>query len=82
MPAEIKDIKQFLEYARRADVKAATIKKNVGGATKFKIRGSRHLYTLSIKDKEKARKLIHSLPPNLTTSTISKKANKKQRYSA
>ena len=33
--------------------------------TKFKVRCSRYLYTLVIKDKEKADKLKQSLPPGI-----------------
>ncbi|KAA8903076.1 hypothetical protein TRICI_005763 [Trichomonascus ciferrii] len=73
---EVKDIKYFIELARRKDVKSAAIKKN-GAVTKFKVRGSKNLYTLAVKDNDKAKKLIHSLPPNLKTTTITKKVPKK-----
>lgn len=76
MAQEIKDIKKFIELARRKDVKSAIVKKNTT-STKFKVRGSRHLYTLVLKDKEKAQKLIHSLPPNLTRTEITNKVPKK-----
>ncbi|CAN6674969.1 large ribosomal subunit protein eL38 [Trichomonascus vanleenenianus] len=76
MPKEITDIKEFLETARRAGVKSASVKKN-GKETKFKIRASRKLYTLVVKDQDKAKKLIHSLPPGLKTTEISKKVVKK-----
>uniref|UniRef100_A0A060TIU8 Large ribosomal subunit protein eL38 n=1 Tax=Blastobotrys adeninivorans TaxID=409370 RepID=A0A060TIU8_BLAAD len=76
MAQEIKDIKKFIELARRKDVKSAIVKKNAT-STKFKVRGSRHLYTLVLKDKEKAQKLIHSLPPNLTRTEITTKVPKK-----
>ena len=33
------------------------------GATKFKVRCSRYLYTLTVKDSDKADKLKQSLPP-------------------
>ena len=46
---------------------AARIKKNkkIGGSaqTKFKVRCHRHLYTLVLKDSDKAEKLKQSLPP-------------------
>jgi large subunit ribosomal protein L38e len=35
------------------------------GATKFKVRCARHLYTLVVADGEKAAKLKQSLPPGL-----------------
>lgn len=43
---------------------AARIKKStVSGQTKFKVRCHRYLYTLVLKDSEKAEKLKQSLPP-------------------
>jgi len=69
MPKEIHDIKHFLEIARRKDAKSARIKKN-GDQVKFKVRCSRYLYTLVIKDAEKADKLRQSLPPGLTVKDI------------
>ncbi|CAF0738657.1 unnamed protein product [Didymodactylos carnosus] len=70
MPKEIKDIKDFLIFARRKDAKSVTIKRNPehgtrSGNTKFKIRCSRYLYTLIVSDKEKAEKVKQSLPPGL-----------------
>ncbi|XP_046660995.1 60S ribosomal protein L38 isoform X1 [Homalodisca vitripennis] len=62
MPREIKEIKDFLLKARRKDAKSVKIKKNPEN-TKFKVRCSRFLYTLVIRDKEKAEKLKQSLPP-------------------
>jgi large subunit ribosomal protein L38e len=42
--------------------------------TKFKVRCTRYLYTLSLDDPEKAEKLKHSLPPgtylNISTSSM------------
>ncbi|KAH9925962.1 ribosomal L38e protein family-domain-containing protein [Fomitopsis serialis] len=69
MPKEIRDIKQFIDIARRKDASAARIKKiapRVAGGktrTKFKIRCTRYLYTLALDDPEKAEKLKASLPP-------------------
>jgi hypothetical protein len=42
---------------------AARIKKNRPNQTKFKVRCQRHLYTLVLKDADKAEKLKQSLPP-------------------
>eukprot|EP00286_Rhodomonas_abbreviata_P023616 CAMPEP_0181315960 /NCGR_PEP_ID=MMETSP1101-20121128/15645_1 /TAXON_ID=46948 /ORGANISM="Rhodomonas abbreviata, Strain Caron Lab Isolate" /LENGTH=69 /DNA_ID=CAMNT_0023423185 /DNA_START=55 /DNA_END=264 /DNA_ORIENTATION=+ len=64
MPKEITDIKDFLTKARRKDAASVKIKKS-NRNTKFKIRCSRFLYTLKVDDKEKADKLILSLPPGL-----------------
>ncbi|SCU82349.1 LADA_0C04632g1_1 [Lachancea dasiensis] len=78
MAREITDIKEFLELARRADVKTATVKinKKLNKAgkpfrqTKFKVRGSRYLYTLIVNDAGKAKKLIQSLPPTLKVNKL------------
>ncbi|XP_044234017.2 60S ribosomal protein L38-like [Ursus arctos] len=64
MPHKIKEIKDFLLTARRKDAKSIKIKKNKD-RVKFKVRCSRYLYTLVIRDKEKAEKRKHSLPPGL-----------------
>ncbi|KPV72625.1 uncharacterized protein RHOBADRAFT_17815, partial [Rhodotorula graminis WP1] len=70
-PAEVKEIKTFLEYARRKDARQVTIKKSLArngkvGATKtkFKLRCSKYLYTFQLADAEKAEKLRQSLPPS------------------
>lgn len=88
MPSEVADIKQFLEIARRKDASSAKIKKSskkVHGATgkdavqqhiKFKIRCNRFLYTLVLKDSDKADKLKQSLPPNMHVSEIGSKSKK------
>ena len=63
-PREIKEIKDFLLTARRKDAKSVRIKKNsTKGITKFKVRCSKYLYTLSVQDSDKADKLKQSLPP-------------------
>ena len=69
MPKEITDIRDFLQKARRRDAKAVTIK-TTRGMTKFKIRCSRYLYTLSVTDQEKAEKLTQSLPPGLARKDL------------
>ncbi|CAI4210298.1 hypothetical protein SAPIO_CDS10490 [Scedosporium apiospermum] len=77
MPREIADIKQFIEICRRKDASSAVIKRNKkSGQAKFKVRCQRFLYTLSIKDSEKAEKLKSSLPPNLQVTEIGKKDGK------
>lgn len=42
---------------------AARVKKNADKQIKFKVRCSRELYTLVLKDSDKAEKLKQSLPP-------------------
>jgi hypothetical protein len=67
-----------LELTRRADVTSASIKVNkkvnakgkVVKQTKFKVRGSRYLYTLIVADEDKAKKLQQALPSNLDVTQI------------
>ncbi|WYZ38556.1 hypothetical protein EsH8_III_000470 [Colletotrichum jinshuiense] len=74
MPKEIGDIKQFIEIARRTDASSARIKRNrKNSQIKFKVRCQRHLYTLVLKDSEKAEKLKQSLPPQLQIKDVPKK---------
>ncbi|KAL8307968.1 hypothetical protein RB597_000681 [Gaeumannomyces tritici] len=77
MPREVADIKKFIEICRRKDASSARIKKNKkSNQVKFKVRCQTHLYTLILKDAEKAEKLKQSLPPNLTVIEVSKKEKK------
>ena len=79
-PKEIKEIRDFLQTARRKDARSVKImtrvskSKGVPSVTKFKIRCSKYLYTLVIKDEEKAQKLKQSLPPGLQRQDLGKKA--------
>jgi len=83
MPKEIRDIKEFIDIARRKDASAARIKKiapRVAGGktrTKFKIRCTRYLYTLALDDPEKAEKLKASLPPGLNIVEVDGTPKKK-----
>ncbi|KIM76860.1 hypothetical protein PILCRDRAFT_825839 [Piloderma croceum F 1598] len=82
MPKEIRDIKKFIEITQRKDASQARIKKiapktpNGKQKTKFKVRCSRYLYTLSLDDPEKAEKLQQSLPPGLAIMEIGKTTKK------
>ncbi|XP_037794994.1 60S ribosomal protein L38-like, partial [Penaeus monodon] len=64
MPRQIMEIKDFLLTARRKDARSVRIKKNKHNV-KFKVRCSRFLYTLVIRDREKAEKLKQSLLPQV-----------------
>ncbi|KAK4966101.1 60S ribosomal protein L38 [Elasticomyces elasticus] len=80
MPSEVSDIKQFIEICRRKDASSARIKKSRGtNAIKFKVRCHRYLYTLVLKDADKAEKLKQSLPPGLTITDVPKKNAKGKR---
>ncbi|KAJ3064412.1 60S ribosomal protein L38 [Podochytrium sp. JEL0797] len=73
LPKQITEIKEFLLTARRKDAKSIKIKKN-GNQYKFKVRCSKYLYTLSVADADKAKKLRQSLPPTLQLIDLDKKA--------
>ncbi|KAF5524474.1 60S ribosomal protein L38 [Colletotrichum aenigma] len=83
MPQEIGDIKKFIEIARRKDASSARIKRNRKSTQiKFKVRCQRHLYTLVLKDNDKAEKLKQSLPPQLQIKDVPKKNPKGGKASA
>merc|ERR1712141_765922 len=65
MPREIKDIKTFLVTSGRKDARSVKIMRMRDGSTKFKVRCSRYLYTLTVAEKEKAERLRSALPPGL-----------------
>ncbi|OMJ11633.1 60S ribosomal protein L38 [Smittium culicis] len=69
MAKKIESIKNFLEVSRRKDARSVKIKVNTD-KTKFKVRCSKYLYTLSVKDSKKAEKLRQSLPPGLSVTDI------------
>ncbi|EEA22835.1 60S ribosomal protein L38 [Talaromyces marneffei ATCC 18224] len=78
MPSEVSDIKQFIEICRRKDASSARIKRSTKTTqTKFKVRCNRFLYTLVLKDSDKADKLKQSLPPALKIVDVSKGSKKK-----
>ncbi|KAI5298357.1 60S ribosomal protein L38 [Ascosphaera atra] len=77
MPSEVSDIKQFIEISRRKDASSARIKRNrKSNQIKFKVRCNRFLYTLVVRDTEKADKLKQSLPPSLKITEVSKAQKK------
>ncbi|KAK2766723.1 60S ribosomal protein L38 [Arachnomyces sp. PD_36] len=79
MPSEVSDIKQFIEICRRSDASSARIKRNrKNQQVKFKVRCQRYLYTLILKDSDKADKLKQSLPPVLKIADVSKGGPKKK----
>lgn len=62
-PKQVEDIKTFLTLVRRADAKSVAIKK-AQRQMKFKLRTSKYLLTLVVKDLAKANKLKSSFPPS------------------
>eukprot|EP00828_Plagiopyla_frontata_P048464 TRINITY_DN929_c0_g2_i2.p3 TRINITY_DN929_c0_g2~~TRINITY_DN929_c0_g2_i2.p3 ORF type:complete len:123 (+),score=31.34 TRINITY_DN929_c0_g2_i2:77-445(+) len=91
MPKEITDIRKFLqltkEEQKQTNAKIAPKKKVLyikygKRATKFKLRGARYLYTCKIQEKEKAQKLLSTLPSTLQKVEIKSKKiakNKKKK---
>mmetsp|Transcript_8595 Transcript_8595/g.12671 ORF Transcript_8595/g.12671 Transcript_8595/m.12671 type:complete len:81 (+) Transcript_8595:40-282(+) len=77
MPKQIFEIKDFLLKARRRDAKSVTVKvnqsKNKNRTTKFKLRTTKYLYTLVVRDAQKAKKIKNSFPPELNVDVIQKK---------
>ena len=75
MPKEIKDLKEFIKIMRREQkhlpqADRITIKKNKkSNITKFKLRTPKYLLTLKVDDKNKAEKIMQSIPPNLKKET-------------
>ncbi|CAD0081554.1 unnamed protein product [Aureobasidium vineae] len=82
MPSQVLDIKQFIEICRRKDASCAfsvNWSKTSAQQIKFKVRCNRYLYTLVLKDQDKAEKLKQSLPPGLTITDAPKKNQKGKR---
>ena len=92
MPKEVKDIKQFLKYAANEKKSSASgpkkpannkvlIIKQGKKITKFKLRGTSYLYTFKTEDKEKAKRLIQTLPHGIKRTEIGSKKvlNKKKK---
>jgi large subunit ribosomal protein L38e len=79
MPREIKDLKEFLNICSRKDARCVKVKKN-GGATKFKVRCSKFLYSLVVNDKKKADRIQKSIHPNVKKIAVT--SHKKRRSAA
>lgn len=60
-PKESKDIRAFVQLVRREDAKSIKVKENED-CTKFKLRLSKYLYTLAVRDAAKAAQLAKTLP--------------------
>lgn len=78
MPKQLFEIKDFLLTARRKDATKVTIKRNLKAKrknTKFKLRTKQYLYTLVVRNKEKADKIEQSLPVDLEKVYVPKQTD-------
>lgn len=64
-PIQQRSVSIKADRADSIDIVAGHIKRNSHNQIKFKVRCSRFLYTLVLKDSEKADKLKQSLPPGM-----------------
>ena len=69
MPKQLTNVKDFLLATHRKDAKEVRVKKNADN-TKFKVRCSRYLYTLVVRDAARAQQLRQSLPDNLSVVDV------------
>ncbi|RHW67301.1 60S ribosomal protein L38 [Trypanosoma brucei equiperdum] len=74
MPREIKNLKEFLAICSRKDARCVKVKQNPK-VTKFKVRCSRHLYTLVMADKKKADKIERSIHPSVKKITVTSRSH-------
>lgn len=66
MPKEVYKMSEFLQLTRLKGAKKIWIEK-YDALTKFRVRCPRCLYTIKVKEKDKADKLEQSLPPSIPT---------------
>lgn len=78
MPKKIEEIKEFLLTTRRNDVKAIRIKRTKD-ITKFKIKCARQLYTYSLKDQDKIKKIREALPKDIVIEETEVKKKRKSK---
>jgi hypothetical protein len=64
MPRSLTGIKQLIELSKREDATVLTYKPCQSGQVKLKVRTGRYLYTLTIKDAAKAKKVLGSVKRN------------------
>ncbi|ORM39781.1 60S ribosomal protein L38 [Babesia sp. Xinjiang] len=77
MPRALKDLRDYLAVLKRPDATVVTVYKKAGkgGATltKFKVRCSRYLYTLTVPNHAKASKIEASIPSHIKKIVIAPK---------
>lgn len=73
MPKSVTQPKKFLELVNRPDAKWVKIKKVSEEVTKFKLRTSKYLYTLTIKQPKFTTLVTESIPQQLEVIYLDKK---------
>ncbi|KAK1442140.1 hypothetical protein BgAZ_401700 [Babesia gibsoni] len=77
MPRVLKDLRDYLAVLKRPDATNVTVYKKSGKGgevyTKFKVRCSRYLYTLTVPNQAKATKIEASIPGHLKKTVIAAK---------
>jgi large subunit ribosomal protein L38e len=65
MPKSVTQPKKFLELAGRPDAKWIKVKKVGDEVTKFKLRTSKYLYTLTVKQAKIMQLVVDAFPPSV-----------------
>ncbi|EAY18995.1 ribosomal protein L38e, putative [Trichomonas vaginalis G3] len=73
MPKQVTTPKEFLALAARSDAKWVKVKKSNDDNTKFKLRTTKYLYTLTVKPKF-VELVQNSIPESLEVIVLDKKA--------
>ena len=73
MPKPVQTPRKFLEFAARPDAKWVKVKKVKNGDTKFKLRTTRYLYTLTVKQAKFVQLVTESIPQGLEVIYLDKR---------
>ncbi|OHT17486.1 ribosomal protein L38e [Tritrichomonas foetus] len=73
MPKSVSAPKKFLELVNRSDAKWVKIKKVSADVTKFKLRTTKYLYTLTIKQPKFTQLVTESIPQGLEVIYLDKR---------
>ena len=73
MPKSVTQPKKFLELVNRPDAKWVKIKKVSDEVTKFKLRTTKYLYTLTIKQPKFTQLVTESIPQSLEVIYLDKR---------
>jgi large subunit ribosomal protein L38e len=74
MPKSVPTPRKFLELANRGDAKWVKVKKLPQDVTKFKLRTSKYLYTLVVKQQKFIELVTTSIPDKLEVIHLDKKS--------